>query len=80
MAGSSRIDKDLNLRMTQPSGSSIIWSITLRSISAGGWGSCNSISSGRVILSHLRGFGVKTIGLSSSICNKIVPENLKEKD
>ena len=38
-AESSRVDRDLNLRITLPSGSSIIWSISLRSIWTDCWGS-----------------------------------------
>ena len=49
---SSLIDKDWNLRITLPSCSSMIWSISLLSICANGWGSWSSISSGRVISSH----------------------------
>ena len=69
---SSRIDLDLNRRITRPSGSSTIWSMSLLSICAGGTQFEISSSSGREISSHLSSFGVKTVVLSSSTCNKTI--------
>jgi len=69
---SSLIKLDQNLRITLSSGSSIIWSIYFLSICAGGWVFGISSSSKKVNSSHLSSFGVKTVGLSPSICSKIL--------
>jgi len=46
---SSLIDEERNFRITLSSGLPIIWSISLLSTCANGWGSQSSISSRRVI-------------------------------
>ena len=69
-----------NHTRTRPWGSYVICSISfvcLHLSTEVGWVSSSSIAYGIVIASHLRSFGVKTGGLSSSILSKLFVSCLK---
>ena len=77
-----RFTKERNLKRTMPSGSSIIYSISFICLDLSwevDWASSSSTTSGIIISSHLRSFKVKTWGLTSSICSKIVSFEFQDK-